>query len=816
MGDDTTTPIAPAEAAPVPVPGAPVPKDKNATVAHGHVRETGKHAEYLFIPEGQRLAPAKIVDLFTKTWKLQMPNVLLLCDAGSVHPRAFASKKLTELPQFEKIWGEAMKQVTERIEAGEDSDTAALALVNDVLFEKLVTIFSAVLDSATLSNNWIIVDRINSKSAAAELILEAAIARTPASPTVLVIDCLQRFGIFTSDETKMQISHLQKIKAGGQPLGTDSAIDDVEVTRIQAWQTFMDPANFYDKTLPRPPEKAHIGADGSVSDRMKWQYHYLQSAFAAGTHYVLISSFNDSFDVDALGPAGFILANGQGMAYERVKARIQAGSALVMIQNTGGVVQAFASLHRGMLSSVPPPDTITLLGKLELVSPERWSSNFGVTEINILKELNQRAPQLLRKTIVQVDLLNDSSEEVLATLSNCFSGGTSMPELGLGEAEVLTALSAWKRHISLWENAATFSFRATVLQLTLFAFGLLTVTVSVVYSNNKKHTDADLVKQYADLMVILPIVTGVIGTIRSKLRFKEKGAACLMGAHNIVSEIYKYRLRAGQYDTIPKPSTDDDDDAPKLTPKQLEQRAREMCVETCQDVYAKALASEVSKGSALNHPKAAMLNTASSEERTMFFRKLESHVAKELYGETTKSKGWGSKKVSPNAEGGDEAKSKSKGGEIDDFSSPLELDIYIDFRVRSMAKKMEKRTPSLALQLNILEVCALLANAFGGMLAVLGYAQWVSVAVATGIIFASLQDYYALPSQVGASNEATAEIHSVISWWDSLSLVQRKKRDTKQKAAELAEAAILKPIAAQTGMPAGAGGGAGEEEEEEK
>jgi len=469
-----------------------------------------------------------------------------------------------------------------------------------------------------------------------------------------------------------------------------------------------------------------------------------------------------------------------------------------------------------LLSSVPPPDTITLLGKLELVSPERWSSNFGVTEINILKELNQRAPQLLRKTITQVDLLNDTSEEVLAMLSNCFSGGTSMPELGLGEAEVLTALSAWKRHMSLWNNAATFSFRATVLQLTLFAFGLLTVTVSVVYSNNKKHTDADLVKQYADLMVILPICTGVIGTIRSKLRFKEKGAACLMGAHNIVSEIYKYRLRAGQYDTIPKPSTDDDDDAPKLTPKQLEQRAREMCVETCQEVYAKALSSEVSKGSALNHPKAAVLNTASSEERTIFFGKLERHVASELYGERPKSKkSWGSKsKVLPGAEG--EEKSKSKGGEIDDFTSPLELDIYIDFRVRSLAKKMEKTTPSLAMQLNVLEVCALISNAFGAMLAVLGYAQWVSVAVATGIIFASLQDYYSLPAQVSASNEATAEIHAVISWWDSLSLVQRKKRDTKQKAAELAEAAILKPIAAKTGNPAGAGAGAGGDDEEEE
>jgi len=204
-----------------------------------------------------------------------------------------------------------------------------------------------------------------------------------------------------------------------------------------------------------------------------------------------------------------------------------------------------------------------------------------------------------------------------------------------------------------------------------------------------------------------------------------------------------------------------------------------------------------------------------AEDRASFSRILEEHVIENLYGEYLNKPKKGSSKVLPN--GGDVEKGetkKSKGGEIDDYTSPLELEIYVDFRVRSIAKSLERSVPALAKQLTILEVLALLSNAVGGVLSILGYAQWVSVAVAAGIVFASLQDYYSLPAQVTASNEATAELHAMLSWWDSLSLVQRKTRDTKQKCAELAEGAILKPIGAKTGSAAKGGGCACEEGDE--
>ena len=73
-----------------------------------------------------------------------------------------------------------------------------------------------------------------------------------------------------------------------------------------------------------------------------------------------------------------------------------------MLHNTGGVVQAFCSLRKAMLSKLPVPNSSELLEKLELVSPQAWAKDFGLPEILMMKELHQRAPMLLRTTCMQV------------------------------------------------------------------------------------------------------------------------------------------------------------------------------------------------------------------------------------------------------------------------------------------------------------------------------------------------------------------------------------------------------------------------------
>ena len=117
---------------------------------------------------------------------------------------------------------------------------------------------------------------------------------------------------------------------------------------------------------------------------------------------------------------------------------------------------------------------IANLIRCELTSGAAWTKLFGLPEIVMLKELHQRAPVLLKNTIMSVDVMADASEQVLSlhadglphcmlvaslnacwwppslhadglphcmqvlsVLYTCFSGGAIIHELGLGEAEVI-------------------------------------------------------------------------------------------------------------------------------------------------------------------------------------------------------------------------------------------------------------------------------------------------------------------------------------------------------------------------------------------
>ena len=74
---------------PIPAPGKPsAPEGRNGNAKCMRARfegiETARKAELIFMPPGERLLPHQAVDLVTKTWKLPLPNFLLLADAGAV------------------------------------------------------------------------------------------------------------------------------------------------------------------------------------------------------------------------------------------------------------------------------------------------------------------------------------------------------------------------------------------------------------------------------------------------------------------------------------------------------------------------------------------------------------------------------------------------------------------------------------------------------------------------------------------------------------------------------------------------------------
>ena len=106
---------------------------------------------------------------------------------------------------------------------------------------------------------------------------------------------------------------------------------------------------------------------------------------------------------------------------DRLVRRFELGQPVVMLHNSGGITQSYASLLRAIVRE-PNAPADRLLDKVEVPVTKSWASEIGMPEILMMKELMARAPALFQTTIVTVDLLEDNAESVLQTLTAAFEG----------------------------------------------------------------------------------------------------------------------------------------------------------------------------------------------------------------------------------------------------------------------------------------------------------------------------------------------------------------------------------------------------------
>jgi len=336
--------------------------------------------------------------------------------------------------------------------------------------------------------------------------------------------------------------------------------------------------------------------------------------------------------------------------------------------------------------------------------------------------------------------------------------------------------------------------------------------------------------------VMLPIVSTLLGTIRSKMRPREKWSTCLMAAFQIVDQIYKYRLRTDAYD--PTPPAPEEGEEP-INPKAMATKVRNTFVETTQAIYTFAVSTEVSKGGALQIGRMGKKDTESEAGRGEFLIELRRHVDTRLFGEkASKDTSKPSRKqrrdmrkaeriqaalaaaasaaeaaggqlvsavedvIEPNKK--DEKDEKQEEGSIlcDDLVSVIGIEDYMECRVRPIAAYLENRAPTMSTRFNTSEALALAANTAGAILAVLSFAEWVAMTVAVASVSMASQDYFYIPRQLEETNRAYWEVHGLITWWDSLSLVQRKMPKNKKRCALTCEAAVLGLCSARTGVAA--------------
>ena len=425
--------------------GAPLSSSSSDEVGHQVAQYRHKEptirGQALFVKSGKPLAPSETRRLVADAWGLPAPNLVVNLDAGGAHPATLVNKLLLDKSitgaSFEKWRASSAQQVAQRRARAASEEKVEVAemeedVINELMLQKLTGVFAAVLDAAKLSNNWILVDRTTSSSATAELLLELAIEQTNTRPTIVVVDSVERLRAYDCDESAAQVAAIDALEACSRPLVADGGDALAAFAPLYEPSDFKQWASFVGRPPPCEPDPAHVREDvmdeiratdserarrakkwASVVDKRKWMYYYQSATFGSGTHYVFLRSPSggDTFPLEAAFPMGSVVAHGGTMAYKRIRAQIQTGNPMVMLYNSGGVTQAFASLHRAMLSDKagggggaaearapllagagadggaigekPEDRSGMLLSQIEFVSTENWVKTFGLPEIMV-------------------------------------------------------------------------------------------------------------------------------------------------------------------------------------------------------------------------------------------------------------------------------------------------------------------------------------------------------------------------------------------------------------------------------------------------
>jgi hypothetical protein len=585
-----------------------------------------------------------------------------------------------------------------------------------------------------------------------------------------------------------------------------------------------------DKELPAVPHKADILAStGTVNERAKWGYHYQSCLFSSGTHYIILDGEESSFPVAALGDIGYVAAHGSTRAYQRLRSVIQQGRPLVMLNNTGGCTQAFASLHKIMMKSVNEDLKLTsneLLDNIEIMNNvDQWTQTFGIPEIMMFRELMQRAPMLFQKTIVVVDLVTDSAEDVLSTVTGAFaSSSTGVPELGIGDAETAVVYNAWKRHLVLHANCSALKFSGNIAFLALLVLGVATATLSTLYANATDMSFSDEIKKFINMfIIILPILAAFVGQIITRQRYAEKWKICDMAASLIVSEIYNFRASTGPYGQGSASTATGEGGEEEASGGSAASKKRNMFVKRVQAIFTKVMESDVGKSGALVYGS-ILREDISEGVDSNFHKKLKKHIEYNLV--FTKAipknrkrdkllKGNNNKITSMDSGKLDQRSNQMSSIDKDDFISPMNIETYVEYRAKPITLAYEKQTPLISDKLSFLEILVFVLTSAGAVLAVPGInmGSWVAITVALSTAVTSYIEYFQLRIERDTRKNSLSEFQNLMTWWESLSIIDKRTKQSKEKALAIIEGGVLILVERRAGAAFSTSGDADDEED---
>jgi len=335
-----------------------------------------------------------------------------------------------------------------------EKDNAAMldpSLASKLAFQRLKNVFSVLIDYATFSQVFLVIDKNQNSSPTAELMIEIALrGNTGLNPKVVVMDSrprLERAAAMLQAliECKFLIDQelaYKKLDAPEEQKVTEYKLTSIDYATPRAdLRRLVTPAGLawlrasaqeLDQTVQLiDSHPNHPGMCKRVIEIFReyqydvdlqpdrrpiigriWRIFYDAQLFASGTNYIIFDSvdFKAKPIISVLGTIGAIFMHGSTAEHRKIVDCIQEGSPFLLLESTGGIAQAFSYIIKAVRLMKPKWD-IDFVMRLITEYKQRAAKN--VRKERMTKENRKLALDniiLLDKELARVDLLLSAGE----------------------------------------------------------------------------------------------------------------------------------------------------------------------------------------------------------------------------------------------------------------------------------------------------------------------------------------------------------------------------------------------------------------------
>jgi hypothetical protein len=417
-----------------------------------------------------------------------------------------------------------------------------------------------------------------------------------------------------------------------------------------------------------------LAGEGSIEGKQTVLYSYFNSE---ATHHVFTQNPKE-FAEKELGPTGNIFSGGNSVVgCKRLMIdAMRNGEACIFLDNTGGESQELARLinfiqdqerHWEAPVDGRPFDATRDLNIREMLAhaklgqtkiPEKnrggWMNHLTNEDVLTVCDLYSERRDLFNETIIVVNPLKESPDEVLTRLAKCIASvQATSNEVGAGPADHNAIFDAWRVHKTLVDTASRRRVSADRLAAVAIIVTFMATATAILDGWIKSQVESEEETPHwlegweggaGDQairagVIILPAVGGLIASVIAEGSYLDKWATNHLAAVRVRGELYRFRMRVGRY-SITGHQSGGDGDASDVSSRML--RARQAFSARIQSLTRETM------GQQLGESLGTLQKTGNKEQDGV---ELHTHVMASHYGrQPISSKSVAGRKVSKNGE----------------------------------------------------------------------------------------------------------------------------------------------------------------------